>query len=138
MPKKKAGRPRKSPKFDLEYILWLQELFESLPERVVIEENSCWRWKMAGTKNPKNYEYRINQAPTIKYKGINQKVHRLVLAVFTNKPENLYKGHRACACHTCDNHWCVNPSHLFWGTQADNVRDMVEKGRRRGPAKHYK
>lgn len=38
-----------------------------------------------------------------------------------------------CVLHSCDNPRCVNPSHLFLGTNMDNVADRQRKGRNRPP-----
>lgn len=36
-------------------------------------------------------------------------------------------------CHKCDNRWCINPNHLFLGTQSENMQDASAKGRIQAP-----
>lgn len=50
--------------------------------------------------------------------------HRVAYALAWGDPGDLL------VCHSCDNKLCCNPSHMFLGTQADNVADMITKGRR--------
>jgi hypothetical protein len=38
-----------------------------------------------------------------------------------------------CVCHTCDVPACINPAHLWAGTNADNVLDKERKGRGNQP-----
>lgn len=40
--------------------------------------------------------------------------------------------------HKCDNPPCCNPDHLFLGTQADNIKDKLSKGRQPSGDRHYK
>lgn len=44
----------------------------------------------------------------------------------------LYVGHippGQLVLHKCDHPWCINPKHLFLGTDQDNTNDMIAKGR---------
>jgi hypothetical protein len=50
--------------------------------------------------------------------------HRLAWAL-VNGP--IPKGHYIC--HRCDTPGCINPTHLFLGTPADNTHDAIAKGR---------
>lgn len=52
------------------------------------------------------------------------RMHRLVWTVINGPiPQGML------VCHRCDVRACINPVHLFLGSNMDNVRDMVAKGR---------
>lgn len=86
----------------------------------VNKTNTCWLW--AAYKDKKGYG-------RFSYKRADG-VQRMITA--HRVAYTLYKGHipkDLFVCHTCDNPPCVNPDHLFLGTNDDNVKDKMKKGR---------
>lgn len=83
----------------------------------VIKSNSCWVWKNG--KTTAGYGMFM-----LSKKEGGVYAHRFSYELF-NGP--IKKGHYIC--HRCDVPSCVNPKHLFSGTQKDNMRDALKKGR---------
>jgi hypothetical protein len=85
----------------------------------VIKTDTCWLWdNLTG-----RYGYFYDGTKDVS-------VHRFSYELKYGKiPEGLN------VCHKCDVTHCVNPEHLFLGTQADNLKDCQLKGRKRnGPS----
>lgn len=84
-------------------------------DRTVVTDGGCWEWQ--GYRSRKGYG-------EIKVDGRMEKAHRQAFLLRRGPiPQGMHVLHR------CDNPPCVNPDHLFLGTNDDNVADRTAKGR---------
>lgn len=83
----------------------------------------CWEWQ--GMRNHSNYGQLRKDSSSVKLPA-----HRLSYEIkYGPIPDRTGRGLRLVVCHACDNPPCVNPHHLFVGTDRDNMVDKTAKGR---------
>ncbi len=90
-----------------------------------VDEKGCWIYQ--GRKDTYGYGQ-------VWWRDKEWRAHRMFYMYHKGEiPAGLF------ACHKCDNPPCVNPDHIFLGTNNDNVQDCVRKGRQRSSrgVKHH-
>lgn len=80
----------------------------------ILPKGSCWIWD--GVISNGYGVFHFNSKSTKPHRFIWEYIHGPI-------PIGML------VCHKCDTKLCVNPSHLFIGTQLDNMKDMMRKGR---------
>ena len=86
-----------------------------------IADDECWEW--IGDVTNEGYG-------KFKVKKQSHSSHRMAWLICRGQIAS-----EMCVLHKCDNRLCVNPSHLFLGTNRQNTQDMMSKGRSRWAAK---
>lgn len=95
-----------------------------LLSKIQKKENGCWIWQHAKNKNgygKTNY----NSQKAVP-------AHRAFYLEFKGQIDD-----NLLVCHHCDVPSCVNPDHLFLGSHAENMLDMIAKDRQQKKLEAY-
>ena len=104
---------------DLRLGRW-QGIAERFWSKVIATNGACWLWSGAVGRNGYG-NLRVGSTRDGTRRSVS--AHRVAFELAGGNPG------AAIVMHSCDNKRCVNPAHLTAGTQRDNVRDCVAKGR---------
>lgn len=97
------------PDYDMHFLAYIKA------KTIIDPVTGCWLWQ--GFRNWGGYGQ-------VGYRGENWTAHRAMWRALKGPiPNGLH------VCHTCDVRHCVNPDHLWLGTNQQNISDMVAKGR---------
>lgn len=105
--------------YKIVYNIGMAYIHNNIEDRLanyIDKTDTCWNW--IGYKNEHGYGLITTGH------GKQVRAHRFLYEMYKGK---IAKGLNVL--HTCDTPNCVNPDHLFLGTQKDNVDDMISKGR---------
>lgn len=84
--------------------------------KYIIKDDGCWECISHSISTSQRY-------PQI-YRGIKTRIHRYIYEITKGQiPIDMV------VMHKCDNVLCINPDHLKLGSQVENLKDMIEKGR---------
>ena len=98
---------------------YIEKVKQRILEKRRISDSGCWEF--TGLLSDSGYGLTC-------FNGRNRLVHRLSYEMFCGAFDQSLN-----VLHKCDNPRCFNPEHLWLGTQADNMRDCLEKGRMKMP-----
>lgn len=109
------GEGRRKPRGKQWPTQTLKTITERFMSKVEKKESGCWMWTGSGLIKGYGHMHCLLKHVTC---------HRLSWMINIGKiPDGL------CVLHKCDNRRCVNPDHLFLGTNKDNQDDCRKKGR---------